>query len=89
LAPYKERNQLNHLRVLSNFFRFAAKIGATGIVPTTDINISFQRFNVSYLETKVFADLLTKACDQNEADVLAWLVLDCVHSRPTTLIGRP
>lgn len=75
LAQYTGRNQLNHLRALTNFFRFAAKIGALGIVPTTDIEISFRRSNVSYLESKVFADLLAKASDQNESDVLAWLVL--------------
>jgi hypothetical protein len=75
LAGYMGRNRLNHLRALSNFFRFSAKIGAIGTVPTTDIDISFRRSRVAYLESKVFADLLIKAYDQNEADVLAWLVL--------------
>jgi site-specific recombinase XerC len=75
LAGYTGRNQLNHLRALSNFFRFSAKIGAIGTVPTTGIDISFRRSRVAYLESKVFADLLVKAHDQNEADILAWLVL--------------
>jgi integrase len=69
------RNQLNHLRALSNFFRFSAKIGAIGTVPTSGIDISFRRSKVACLESKVFADLLVKAYDQNEADVLVWLVL--------------
>lgn len=75
LAGYTDRNQLNHLRALSNFFRFSAKIGAIGIVPTTGIDISFRRSRVAYLESTVFADLLVKASDQNEADILVWLVL--------------
>ena len=75
LIQYANRNQLNHLRALTNFFRFAAKIGAIGEVPTTDIDISFRRSNVCYLESKIFADLLTKAGDQEEADILGWLVL--------------
>jgi hypothetical protein len=75
LAGYTGRNQLNHLRALSNFFRFSAKIGAIGNVPTTGIDISFRRSRVAYLESKVFADLLCKACEQNESDILAWLVL--------------
>jgi hypothetical protein len=75
LAQYAGRNQLNHLRALSNFFRFAGKIGAIGTVPTSGIDISFRRSKVAYLESKVFADLLVKAYDQNEADVLVWLVL--------------
>jgi hypothetical protein len=75
LAEYAGRNQLNHLRTLSNFFRFAGKIGAIGAVPTNGIEISFRRSKVSYLESKVFADLLVKAYEQNEADVLVWLVL--------------
>ena len=75
LAGYTGRNQLNHLRALSNFFRFSAKIGAIGNVPTTGMDISFRRPRVAYLESKVFADLLCKACEQNESDILAWLVL--------------
>jgi integrase len=75
LAGYTGRNQVNHLRALSNFFRFSAKIGAIGTVPTTGIEVSFRRSRVAYLESKVFADLLAKAYDQNEADILAWLVL--------------
>jgi hypothetical protein len=75
LAGYTGRNQLNHLRALSNFFRFSAKIGAIGTVPTTGIDISFRRSGVAYLESKVFADLLVKAYDQNEADILVWFVL--------------
>jgi hypothetical protein len=75
LTQYTGRNRLNHLRVLTNFFRFAAKIGAIGEVPTTEIDVSFRRSNVCYLESRTFADLLTKASDQQEADVLAWLVL--------------
>jgi site-specific recombinase XerC len=75
LTNYTGRNQLNHLRALSNFFRFSAKIGAIGIVPTTGIDVSFRRSSVAYLESNVFSDLLVKACEQNEADILAWLVL--------------
>jgi hypothetical protein len=75
LAGYTGRNQLNHLRALSNFFRFSSKIGAIGIVPTSGIDISFRRSTVAYLESKVFSDLLVKAFEQNEADILAWLVL--------------
>jgi site-specific recombinase XerC len=75
LAEYTGRNQLNHLRALNNFFRFTAKIGAIATVPTSGIDISFRRSKVAYLDNKVFADLLTKAYDQNEADILAWLVL--------------
>jgi hypothetical protein len=75
LAEYTGRNQLNHLRALNNFFRFAGKIGAIGTVPTSGIEISLRRSKVAYLESKVFADLLVKAYAQNEADVLVWLVL--------------
>jgi integrase len=75
LAKYTGRNQLNQLRALSNFFRFTAKIGAIGTVPTTGIDISFRRGRVAYLESKVFTDLLLKASDQNEAHILIWLVL--------------
>jgi site-specific recombinase XerC len=75
LGGYTGRNQLNHLRALSNFFRFSAKIGAIGIVPTTGIDISFRRSRIAYLESNVFADLLVKASDQNESDILVWLVL--------------
>jgi len=75
LTRYSGRNQLNHLRALSNFFRFSAKIGAIGTVPTSGIDISFRRSKVACLESKVFADLLVKAYDQKEADVLVWLVL--------------
>jgi hypothetical protein len=75
LAGYTGRNQLNHLRALSNFFRFSAKIGAIGNVPTTGIDVSFRRSRVAYLESKVFADLLVQAYEQHEADVLTWLVL--------------
>jgi hypothetical protein len=75
LTQYVNRNRLNHLRALTNFFRFSAKIGAIGEVPTADIDISFRRSNVSYLDSRTFADLLTKAADQQEADILAWLVL--------------
>lgn len=45
------------------------------MVPTSGIDISFRRSKVAYLESKMFADLLAKAYDQNEADVLVWLVL--------------
>jgi site-specific recombinase XerC len=75
LTQYAGRNRLNHLRALTNFFRFATKIGSIGEVPTTDIDISFRRSSVCYLASKTFADLLTKAGDQQEADILAWLVL--------------
>jgi site-specific recombinase XerC len=75
LAGYTGRNQLNHLRALSNFFRFSGKIGAIGTVPTTGIEVSFRRSKVAYLESKVFADLLVRAYEQGEADILAWLVL--------------
>jgi site-specific recombinase XerC len=75
LAQYTGRNQLNHLRALSNFFRFNAKIGAIGTVPTSGIDVSFRRSRVAYLESKVFSDLLVKAYEQNEMDILAWLVL--------------
>jgi len=60
LAQYTGRNQLNHLRALSNFFRFTAKIGAIGTVPTSGIDLSFRRSRVAYLKSKVFADLLAK-----------------------------
>jgi hypothetical protein len=75
LAGYSGRNQLNHLRALSNFFRFSPKIDAIGTIPTTGIDISFRRSRVAYLESKVFADFLVKAYAQNEADILVWLVL--------------
>jgi hypothetical protein len=76
MSPSKKARRagrLSHLRALTNFFRFAAKIGAIGPVPTTDIDISFRRSSVCYLDTKVFADLLVNAYDQYEVDILAWL----------------
>jgi hypothetical protein len=75
LTRYTGRNRLNHLQALSNFFRFASKMGAIGSVPTADIDISFRRSGVCYLESNVFAELLTKARDQNQGDILVWLVL--------------
>jgi hypothetical protein len=66
LTRYTGRNRLNHLQALSNFFRFASKMGAIGSVPTADIDISFRRSGVCYLESNVFAELLTKARDQNQ-----------------------
>jgi hypothetical protein len=94
LTQYVNRNRLNHLRALTNFFRFSAKIGAIGEVPTADIDISFRRSNVSYLDSRTFADLLTKAADQQEADILAWLVLSGFLGPPSfrslsrELVGR-
>jgi integrase len=63
------------LESTQQFFRFSAKIGTIGTVPTAGIDISFRRSRAAYLESKVFADLLVKAYEQNEADILVWLVL--------------